>query len=48
MTPVILTAIQRALNAQFEAGKAVGALEYLMTQNAKPAEAPVEESTEKP
>lgn len=30
MTPELIAAIQKALDAQFDAGKAVGALECLM------------------
>lgn len=46
MNPEILAAFQRALDAQFQAGKTVGALELLITQSIKtekvehPPEAP--------
>ncbi len=46
MNPEILAAFQRALDAQFQAGKTIGALELLITQSTKtevveaPPEAP--------
>lgn len=44
MNPEVLAAMQRALDAQFQAGKAVGALEALINQIPKP----IIETPEKP
>lgn len=45
MTHELITAIQNALSAQFNAGKAVGILEHLMLQAMPKAEAPAPEAT---